>query len=712
MDSKHNQKKTERSENRLRDAKNPYLIQHSDNPVDWYSWCPEAFLEAKRQNKPIFLSIGYSTCHWCHVMERESFQDMEVAKEINRVFIAVKVDREERPDIDAIYMNVCQMLTGSGGWPLTIIMSPDKKPFWAGTYLPKTAQYGRPGLLDLISKIDRIWSLHQTQIHQAAEQIIDVVNTSSDDGVSTKAAMPAWRDVEKAYRSLEEQYDNINGGFGSFPKFAMPVYLLFCFRYWYHTGNTSALDMAVASLESIRLGALHDHIGNGFHRYSTDACWRTPHYEKMLYDQALLGYVYTEAFQATQNIVFRKTAEKTMDYVLTDLADSSGAFYTAEDADTEGFEGLYYLWKRSELERILTKDEFAVFRTAFSVPDFSETHDGHNEKIPLVMTTDNLNSTDKLGMSIDVYRSSIENSLKKLAVERAKRTRPFRDEKILTDWNGLMIAALAKAGAVFQRHDYINAAERAVRFITTELFIDKTTICHSFYKGNTGIKGFLDDYAFLVLGLIELFQATFHVEYLERSVELGLFMIDQFKASDGNGFSFTQRGVESPFVPPKNIFDSVIPSGNSVIIYNLIRLHHLTGKAIFRETAEKYLYEMSGSIQEHPSAFTMLLISLMFEIATPCEIIITGQPEKNTTEKVLEYLHEAYLPDTVILYAHSESNWENLKRIAPFIEMYPSGEHLRMYLCSNHACREPVENLDMLKTLLKHRRSNSNASEY
>ncbi|MFX0141691.1 MAG: thioredoxin domain-containing protein, partial [Candidatus Hodarchaeota archaeon] len=442
--------------NKLKTEKSPYLLQHAKNPVDWYPWGEEAFEKAKEEDKPIFLSIGYSTCHWCHVMAHESFEDDQVAELMNEVFVSIKVDREERPDIDKIYMTICQMITGSGGWPLTIIMTPEKKPFFAGTYFPKQTRFGRIGLIDLIKRIQDLWNNQKSELVNSADQITFSLQNIDQESPGEKFSEST---IKRAYKQLSMQFDNVNGGFGNRPKFPTPHNLIFLLRYWKRTGDKKALEMVEKSLQAMRKGGIYDHIGFGFHRYSTDSIWLVPHFEKMLYDQALIAIAYIETYQATKNQLYRNTAKEIFSYVLRDMISVEGGFYSAEDADSEGEEGKFYVWSKDEIEKILEKEELGLATKIFNI----EESGNYLEETSGKKTGNNIlhlkNFPEKkIQVEIEKIRS-------KLYISRKKRIYPHKDDKVLTDWNGLMIAALAKGAIALQEEKYLQAAKKATNFI-------------------------------------------------------------------------------------------------------------------------------------------------------------------------------------------------------------------------------------------------------
>ncbi|MGP8284681.1 MAG: thioredoxin domain-containing protein, partial [Desulfomonilaceae bacterium] len=531
--------------NRLIDEKSPYLLQHAYNPVDWHAWGVEAFERAKQEDKPIFLSIGYSTCHWCHVMEKESFEDDEVAELMNKVFVSIKVDREERPDIDHTYMTVCQMMTGGGGWPLNIVMTADRKPFFAGTYFPKNSRHGRIGLIELSERIEHLWLNDRAQIDDATEKIVTALNVPAPRGVSGALDLEVLR---TAFQQLSQRFDPKYGGFGEAPKFPTPHNILFLLRYWKRSGDERSLQMVTKTLDQMRLGGIFDHVGFGFHRYSTDAQWLTPHFEKMLYDQAMLALAYTEAYQATRKISYKKTAEEIFDYVLRDLTSPEGAFYSAEDADSEGEEGKFYLWTLDEIREALPDTEANLVERAFNVfsmgnfkEETTQSLTGRNI-LHLKRPLEQLNG--QLGFSEIQIQETWESARKRLFEIREKRVHPHKDDKILTDWNGLMIAALSKASRVFGDKAYAVAAGRAVNFIITSMRDTNGRLLRRYRLGEAGLSAHVDDYSFLVWGLLELYETTFEPQYLKIAVDLNKDFVQRFWDKEQGGFFFTANDSE------------------------------------------------------------------------------------------------------------------------------------------------------------------------
>ncbi len=572
--------KKDTARNRLAGEKSPYLLQHADNPVDWYPWGDEAFAAAREQDKPIFLSIGYSSCHWCHVMEHESFEDEAVARLLNEHFISIKVDREERPDIDNIYMKVCQAMTGSGGWPMTVFMTPGGKPFFAGTYFPKQSKYGRPGMLELVPHMASLWKNDRKRLEQIGEHTTDALGSHAFTGDEQKLSEKL---LTTAYSRLEASYDDVHGGFGGAPKFPTPHQLSLLLRYWDRTGDARALEIVGTTLRKMYGGGIYDHLGNGFHRYSTDPMWLVPHFEKMLYDQAMLAIAYLEAHQATGNSFYGEVAEEIFTYVLRDLASPEGAFYSAEDADSEGEEGTFYVWKKDEITEVLGEEDGKIFCERYGVTG-SGNFEGKN-----VLHISSETGADEVGL---------DTMKEKLLTIRSKRPRPMLDDKILTDWNGLMIAALARGTRVTGDPAYAAAAAKAADFILGGMRTSEGRLLHRYRDGESAIPGYLDDYAFLIWGLIELYEATFDAKWLSEALVLAGGMIELFgDREDGRGgFFFTGRDAEKLIVRTKEVYDGAVPSGNSVAALELLRLGRMTGRTDLESAADALMEEFSGQL--------------------------------------------------------------------------------------------------------------------
>jgi uncharacterized protein YyaL (SSP411 family) len=597
--------------NRLIHEKSPYLLQHAHNPVEWYPWGPEAFEAARAHNKPVFLSVGYATCHWCHVMEKESFEDPEAAAALNRTFVCIKVDREERPDIDAVYMAACQMVTGRGGWPLTIMMTPDRKPFFAATYIPKTSRFGRPGLIDLCEQITALAGREPSKISESADAVV----ARLADAFAFEAdpqARPEHGLLDRAVDEIASRYDAQHGGFDGAPKFPMAHRLLFLLNRYARGNDPGLLKMITHSLTAMRLGGLWDHVGYGFHRYATDNQWLLPHFEKMLYDQAWLAMAYTRAFELTGEPLFESTARDILTYVLRDMTAPQGGFYAAEDADSEGEEGKFYLWSLSEFE------DLAGGRN--QGPPWSEMFNLHAEGNFLEESTRRKTGTNilhltrtpdqwarQVGLAPAQLSTRWEALRQKLFQRRFERIPPLKDDKILTDWNGMMMSALAQAARVLKDNTYARAAGKAADFVMERLRHPGGGMLHRFRDGQAAIAATANDYAFMIMGLIDLHYAEQVADRLQQAIALQEIMDTVFWDQDRGGYFLTARESDELPVRPKEIYDGAIPSANGVALNNLYRLWRLTGEQYWRDQALTLLRAFAGSVQQQPMAFTHTL---------------------------------------------------------------------------------------------------------
>jgi len=666
--------------NRLSKEKSPYLLQHANNPVDWFPWCEEAFNLALKEEKPVFLSIGYSTCHWCHVMERESFEDEDVASLINTVFIPIKVDREERPDIDNIYMSICQAMTGGGGWPLTVFLTPEKKPFFTGTYFPKQSIHGRIGLIDLIKNVQSAWQNKRTEIDKSADEITRYLDKSDD--IEQNVILDN-RILIKAYEFFEERFDKVNGGFGSHPKFPSPHNLVFLLRYYHLTGNKNALYIVEKTLSEMRKGGIYDQIGFGFHRYSTDNKWLLPHFEKMLYDQALLLNAYTELYQITKNEFYKLIAEEIVKYVSRDMTSPEGAFFSAEDADSEGVEGKYYIWKEDELKDLLTDEQFRFvekhFNTSFA-GNFRDESSHQNTGANILFLKNELTPDEE----------QLFAPIRKIIYEhREKRIHPFKDDKILTDWNGLMIASLSRAGRAFHNQYFISLSERCSEFILNNLLISEAKLLHRFRDGDSSLEAHVDDYSFFVSGLIELYQTTFKTDYLEHAIKLTNYAISEFWDSELGGFFFTGKDSETILARTKEYYDGAIPSGNSVFISNLLFLSRITGNIDYENKANQLLFSFSGSLDQVPYIYCSALAGYTFISSKSFEIVVVEG--ENDINDFISELNYHYIPNKVVIVMN-DRNKDQLIKLAPYLETYTHNNHQSMiYICRNFVCELPIE---------------------
>ncbi|MBA4397551.1 MAG: thioredoxin domain-containing protein [Syntrophus sp. (in: bacteria)] len=688
--------------NRLGSEKSPYLLQHAANPVDWYAWGDEAFLAAKAQNKPVFLSLGYSTCHWYHVMAHECFENPAIAERMNRTFINVKVDREERPDIDAVYMTVCQAITGSGGWPLTIIMTPDRKPFFAGTYFPPESRHGRIGMPELIDRIDDLWTNRKQDLLKSADNVTQLLRSYSP---STAGALSEISLLSASFDELTADYDPVHGGFGDAPKFPTPQKLIYLLRCWKRFNDDQALQMVEKTLQGMRHGGIYDHVGFGFHRYATDATWLLPHFEKMLYDQAMIAVACLETYQATRRDQYARTASEIFTYVLRDLQSPQGAFYSAQDADSEGEEGRFYVWTQNDVEKILTPQEAVIWNRVYSVEaggnfidEAKRQKTGANIfhlKTPLEEWA------TQLKMSPHGLGALLEKCRNKLYRAREKRIHPFRDDKILTDWNGLMIASLAFGARVLNDNQYEIAARAAADFILSTLRDEKGNLLHCFRNHEAAIPAFLDDHAFLIWGLIELYQSGFDVKYLEAAIELNDHLLQRFWDDRDGGFFFTSSDHEELLFRKKSIHDGAIPSGNSVSAINLVRLARLTGNTQLEQKAERIGGAFAGLIRQSPSAVAFYLTALDYLMGPSHEIVIAAEQDSRAVKAINQALSGRFVPNKVVMLVPDGSPAAAIKKIAPFTESF-KGEKGKaaIYVCTDRSCQKPTTDIAEMIGLL------------
>jgi uncharacterized protein YyaL (SSP411 family) len=686
--------------NRLIHEKSPYLLQHAANPIEWYPWGEEAFDRAAHEDKPVFLSIGYATCHWCHVMAHESFEDPDVAELLNRDFISIKVDREERPDIDSIYMSVCQMVTGQGGWPLTIIMTPDKKPFFAATYLPKERRFSIYGLLEILPRIVQAWRHQRPELLRSSEKIISALQGPRPD---SPGQVPDATLLDDGYEELVLRFDPEYGGFGDAPKFPTPHVLLFLLRYWKRTGKKRALKMAVKTLDALRDGGICDQIGGGFHRYSTDAQWRVPHFEKMLYDQALLLMAYTEAFHAKGYDRYRHTAEEIIAYVLRDLPSPEGAFISAEDADNSGGEGAFYLWTYAELEAVLGPEDRTLAARLFSVAPSGNWSDfGHGDRTNILYRSVPLsNLATSLGMPEPELSARLDSLRARLFVAREKRPRPSRDDKVLADWNGLFIAALAKAARVLGNAQYLSAAERAMTFLFRDMRTAEGGLLHRYRDGEAAIPAFADDYAFVILGLIELYETTFDTHYLSDALALNMHFQAHFLDPEQGGYFSVSDEAEVLFARKKEIYDGAIPSANSVACENLIRLSRLTGDMAHEEHANSLARHFGSRVKDNPAAYAWFLCAIDWAAGHSQEIVIAGDTGAPDTERMIAAVRSRYLPNCTVLFRSTSEPATALVTLAPFTKDLVRKEgKATAYVCSAHTCSIPITDMDALEEVV------------
>lgn len=688
--------------NRLIFEKSPYLLQHARNPVDWYPWGEEAFALAKKLDKPVFLSIGYTTCHWCHVMEHESFEDPEVGKLMSEKFVCVKVDREERPDIDAVYMTVTQQMTGSGGWPMTVIMTPDKVPYFAGTYFPKESRFGRPGLKALVHGLSDAWKNDREKVGQVADEVTRFLKMASS-GAPGEPLVAA--SLDKAFGQLQQRYDPQYGGFGRDRKFPTAHQLSFLARYGNRSGNEEALLMVENTLSQIRNGGIYDHIGHGVHRYSTDRQWLLPHFEKMLYDQAILAMAALDAYQATGKEQYARLVREIFTYVLRDMTSAKGGFYSAEDADSEGVEGKFYVWKPGEIQEILGKEGGERFNKVFNIREGGNFHDEATgkptgENIPHLQMPLTIHAV-QLKVQEKELRKQLEEDRRALFAQRKKRIHPQKDDKVLTDWNGLMVAAMSRAGVVLQDDKYITAARAAADFCLKHLRRNDGRLLKRYRAGSSGLPAHLEDYAFLTWGLLNFYEATFEVRYLQVAIELNELSIRHFWDEKDGGFFMTADDGEKLLVRHKELYDGAIPSGNSVAAMNFLRLARMTGDTSLEERASKLMQAFSVDVERNPSAYTQLLQALDFATSDSMEIVVSGDLDDPRTQELLKTVHSRYIPNKVVLL-RPPSEDSPILGIAPFTKgqrAAPDGTP-RVFVCSNFECKRPVSKPKQVLELL------------
>ena len=665
--------------NRLIDETSPYLLQHAHNPVDWYAWSEEALLRAQKEDKPILLSIGYSACHWCHVMEHESFENEAIAKLMNDNFISIKVDREERPDLDQVYMTAVQIMTGGGGWPLTVFLLPNGEPFYGGTYFPPDDRHGRPGFPRLLTNIADVYRNRRKEVQDNAQVLRQHLNQRMQNGRGSGS--PGVVVLDQAARSLSGRFDPSAGGFGGAPKFPPSMSIDFLLRYHHRTKDAHALEMATVTLDRMAYGGMYDQAGGGFHRYSTDDRWLVPHFEKMLYDNALLARAYLDGYRLTGKPLYRRVTEEILDFMVREMRDPNGGFYSTQDADSEGVEGKFYVWEREEFLETVGEDGELLARY-FNVTDYGnwEHHNILNVPRPpeLFCKLEKISEKD--------LESKVAAALPKLYAARDQRVHPGRDEKILTDWNGLALRAFADAAAAFGRDDYRKVAEANAAFIFEKLW-DGEHFLHSFKDGRARFNAYLDDYANVADGLLSLYQLTFDERWLRRSESLAQLIIDRFADEEHGGFYFTARNHEELIARTKDFFDNATPSGNSVAADVLLRLAALLGRDDFRKQAEQTFGAVQAHLAQYASGFGRMLAAVDFAIGPSAEIALVG----GTGEFLFSY-RKQYLPRTVIAAGESD--------IALLRGRKATGGKPTAFICENLTCKQPVTDVSEFEKLL------------
>jgi uncharacterized protein YyaL (SSP411 family) len=689
--------------NSLVNETSPYLLQHAHNPVDWYPWGDEALEKAKAEDKPIFLSIGYSACHWCHVMEHESFEDEEVAAYLNEHFVNIKVDREERPDLDDIYMTAVQMMTGQGGWPMTVFLTPDRTPFFGGTYFPRNDNYGRMGFYSLIHRIQETWVSKRDQINESAEKIAEEIRKLNLVGVGGEGAVTEAL-LAGACKELEYDFDARFGGWGGAPKFPSSPTIALLLRQYRSTGDVALLDMATTTLKRMAQGGMYDQLGGGFHRYAVDGQWLVPHFEKMLYDNGQLAQVYLEAYQLTKDPLFKRIAQEIFTYQLRDMTDAGGGFYSTEDADSEGEEGKFYIWTYQEIMEHLGEEEGKVFCQYYSVREngnFSSHEDYHDGQNILHITRDPSELAAELSITPEALEARMDPLRAKLLDVRGKRVRPGLDDKILTAWNGFMISAMAHGYQVLGDDRYREAAERAARFVLTEMRSDDGMLLRTHRNGESKFPGYLDDHANMVIALTDLYEATFDVEWLKEADTLAQTMITKFWDEEGKGFYSTTDVHKNLIARQKSWHDGSEPSGNSMAALGLLRLAKLLDNADYYANAEDTFKVSAGQMAKSPRGYLKMLCAVDFMLHAPKEIAIAGAPGSPEVDAFLVALHGTFTPNKVIALIDPASENADLTKRVPLL----SGKGLMggkpaVFVCENFVCQRPVTEVEDFLTLL------------
>ncbi len=670
--------------NRLAGESSPYLLQHQNNPVDWRPWGPEALETAKREDRPIFLSIGYSACHWCHVMEHESFENEQIAQALNETFVCIKVDREERPDLDQIYMNAVQMMTGRGGWPMSVFLTPDLKPFYGGTYWPPRGGRGMPGFDEIIRAVGEAWKHRRDQAetgaNQLAEQIVRVGRLSVQGELSPEL-------LHRAESMLERDFDHEHGGLGHAPKFPRPMDISLLLRIWRRNRREEVLRMIRLTLDKMAAGGIYDHLGGGFARYSVDQRWLVPHFEKMLYDNALLAGVYIEAFQATGQEDYARVARETIEYVLRDMSDPAGGFYSTEDADSEGEEGKFYTWTRGEMNDVLGADEAELFARVYDVSE-----EGNFEGKNILNLPKTIEQCAKItGHDVDDLRRSLAASRERLLAVRNRRVRPARDDKVLVSWNGLFIDALARAAGALAEPRYLAAATRAADFILERMHRDDGRLLHTWRSGVARLDAYLDDYACLIQGLVSIYEAGYTSRYLQEAARLADLVLAHFGDAENRGFFFTPDDHEPLIARPKDYTDSSTPGGAAMAATALLRLGKLTGRRTYLDAAEQTLQDAAGVMARAPTATGQMLIAADMYLGPTYEIVWAGSAGDAALEKTLAKFRKVYLPNCVSTRLTNQADPARDELLGELLAGKTASREPTLYICQEFACQAPAQ---------------------
>jgi hypothetical protein len=683
--------KKDKFTNRLGNETSPYLLQHAHNPVDWYPWGEEALNQAKKEDKPILLSVGYSSCHWCHVMEKESFENEAIAKIMNEKFVCIKVDREERPDLDEVYMNAVQAMTGGGGWPMTVFLTPDLIPFHAGTYFPPEDRGEMPGFPKILEVVSEYYRSHRGEVQKVEAQMKDALREITE-------MIPSQVEIEdkiltNAFKIFQSHFDPTHGGFGGAPKFPSSMTLSFLLRYWKRTGSNEALEMVERTLEKMANGGIYDHLGGGFHRYSVDERWLIPHFEKMLYDNALLSQTYFEAYQATRKVRYLHVSEEIIAYVSREMKSPEGGFYSTQDADSEGEEGKFYVWTRDQIKEVLGKEKGTPFCAYYGVTP-NGNFEGGTSVLHIESTSNKV--SELYGISVSELQKLLEEGRRELFAEREKRIKPGRDEKILVSWNGLMISSFVDGFKVTGNEEYLKGAKDAARFILQKMR-KEGHLMRVYKEGRCHTKGYSEDFAFFIQGLIDLYEATFEMDWLKEAEDLNGRMIRQFWDEKKGGLFFAGKENESLIAQSKSPYDNAIPSSNAVAVFNLLKLGYLTGQESLKKKAEEILHLFYSFLSQHPAGFSHMLSGLSFFL-NPEEIGVIGSKDDSRTKSMLKEIFLAYLPNKILSLRDPQ---EKIKEHwLPFLMEKGAVEVPTAFVCKEFTCLPPARDQKELKKIL------------
>ena len=676
------------SKNHLANETSPYLLQHAENPVNWYSWNDDSLKKAQDENKPIFLSIGYSACHWCHVMAHESFENDDVAKFMNENFVNIKVDREERPDIDDIYQKVCQIATGQGGWPLSIFLTPDQKPFYVGTYFPVLDSYGRPGFGSILRQLSQAWKEKQKDIEKTANNFLDALQKTETLKDPTKLERSL---LDEAAMNLFQMGDFSYGGFGGAPKFPNAANISFLFRYAKLSGLSKFNEFGLKTLNKMAKGGIFDQIGGGFHRYSTDAKWLVPHFEKMLYDNALIPINYAEAYQITKDPFYLDVLKKTLDFVIREMTSKEGGFFSAYDADSEGEEGKFYVWSKNEIKKILQNDS-ELFCLYYDVTD-----GGNWEGKNILCNNINISTVSfNFGITEDKVREIIFSCSQKLLNARSNRISPGLDDKILTSWNGLMITAFAKGFRVTGDERYLNAAKNCISFIEKKLLVDDKLL-RTYKNGSAKINGYLEDYSYFVNALLDVFEIHPNSKYLKLSEQLGQYIVDHFWDEKNNNFFMTSDSHESLIIRPKSNYDLSLPSGNSVSCFVMLKLFHYSQNPKFLEISTKIMESQAQMAAENPFGFGFLLNTIYMYLQKPLEITVLNDENK----KISDFLTKSFLPESILVSIKNAKQYDDLSHYPFFAGKNFDPNKTKVFVCKDFTCSLPLQSVEDIKKVLE-----------